>query len=431
MQKGIIQMAETNEIITQEQSELPTPTTVEKEAAYGENDTDNEQFQAESFEEETMDMESLVKTTNNEVIQQIAQGSDDELINGLDLQQSQMLRELLRKTQYSAYRLTRASKAEKKEMFRSEHIITEDGTVPVQTEATMLKQDMMELNASAQARRILEGKIIGVRSANKDNKVATNLAEVAYGNGTCNVLIPDFLLFNYQMDKYRDPGKQKEVEKIVQDMIGVQIKFIVKSFDQKTRTAYADRLKALESESRANYVRPTKDGKPRVTEGLIVQGRITRVAKKGIVVCALGAEATIKKEDLSWGFIPDCRSVYNINDPINLKVMKIEEKHVEKYSEKYTLISATFSAKETSADPMKLYYDYFQEGGKYQATVTYVPTEGSGVFVRLQDKVDCLVAFPKFGNLPYAGQQRVVEITTKEIDPDTGRKKIFGIFATM
>lgn len=345
--------------------------------------------------------------------------------------------ELLNKTQFYAHKVSRATRSEIREMYRSEHIITEDDSVAVKTEATKLREDYLELVASADSRRILTGKIVGCRSANTDNEVATILAEVAFGNNTHTVLIPDFLLFHYDIETYRTPERQAQVERRVRDMIKAEIKFIVKHVDQKTHTAYADRLKAMERESYLNYTRTTRGGQPRVIPGQIVQGRVTCVTKNHIVVCALGSESTIFRarkgkapgeviNEIAWSYVGDCRDLYRVNDIINVKVLDIKANRVTKYKEEYELVATSLSVKRTQKDPMTLYYDKFHEGEFCQATVTAI--NESGVFVSLKGLVDCLVAFPQVGEMPVRGDERTVRITKKTI-LENGRKLIFGVFA--
>lgn len=343
-------------------------------------------------------------------------------------EEEQMLKELQRRVSRRGHKLTKASKEEKKEMFRSDHVVTETGELEVKTESTMLKEDMIELNASAQAGRILEGTIIGCRSTNPDSDTASTVAEVLYGNGTCTVLIPDFVLFQFDITKYRTKEYQQAIAKRVKEMIGANVKFVVKNFDQKTKTAYADRLKAMESEAYGNFIRATREGKPRVIPGMLVQARIVAVRKNALIVYALGSEAVIKKDEVSWFYISDLREEFHVNQMVIVKVLDVKAAEVEKYQkEKYTLVATKLSIKQTTPDPMLKWFDFFKVGGLYQATITGINEAGTGVFVTLQNRVVCMCGYPKFGSLPVLGEQRVVEVTEKM--EENGKKLIYGVFA--
>lgn len=332
-----------------------------------------------------------------------------------------------------------ASKQEKKAMFRSDHVVTADSSITPVTEATLLQDDLLEVKAAITAGRILSGTIVGIERANPDSDAAVNLAVVKYGNDTLKVLIPDFVLFEYDIAKFRDKEGQKKVGKRIERMLGAEIEFIPKHLDEKTRTVHGDRLKALAQRTYENYVRVTKDGKPRVTVGMIVQGRITCITKDAITVEALGVESNIRRYSpdgdrrnclLTWSYIDNCLDEFELGQYINVKVMALEPKTVKKHNpnESYDLMSATLSVKHTTTNPVDKRFDEFQEGGIYQATVTY--NVNGSVFVKLKGEVDCLCAAPKYGALPVFGQSRAVTVTQKVIAED-GTKKIFGKFTNL
>lgn len=352
---------------------------------------------------------------------------NEDSLDGLTESERKIFEELQRKVSRKGRSITRATKAEKKEMYNSNHVVTETGELEVKTESTKLREDLTELNASYQAKRVLEGTIIGCRSANPDSDIATTLAEVEFGNGTCTVLIPDFVLFQFDLTKYRTKEYQQAVARRTREMIGANIKFVVKTLDQPHRIAYADRLKAMEAEAYGNYIRETKEGRPRVTPGMLVQARIVAVRKDALVVYALGSEAVIRKDEVSWLYISDLREEYQVNQMVIVKVLDVKAVEVEKYqNEKYRLVQSKLSIKQTTTDPMNKWFDYFKVGGLYQATITGVTESGKGVFVTLQNRVVCMCGYPKYGNLPVLGEQRVVEVTEKK-DDENG-KLIYGVF---
>ena len=88
----------------------------------------------------------------------------------------------------------------------------------------------------------------------------------------------------------------------------------------------------------------------------------------------------------------------------------------------------TTTKQHTTTNPVDKRFDEFQEGGIYQATVTY--NVNSGVFVKLKGEVDCLCSFPTCGTFPVPGQKCTVTVTQKVIAED-GTKKTFGKFVTL
>ena len=339
------------------------------------------------------------------------------------------------KIHFGGHKVSKASKSELRKMYSGERIVTEDGDIAAETETTRLKEDMLELAASARSGRILEGRIIGCRDVDSSTNTKRVMAVVEYGNKTCQVLIPDFVLFHFEYTEVLDEKTQRNVKRRIEAMLGANIKFIVKHFDQKTRVAYADRLKAMESIAWGNYVRETRDGRPRVVPNMIAQATVIAVSQNFIIVNALGSDSKIMKGECAWGYVDDCRNKFGVNEKVNVKVLDVKPGKVTKSGkEVYNLVFTSLSIKQATADPIVKYFNDYVEGGRYVATVTGVTD--SGVFVNIDDKVPALVAFPKYGELPTPGEQRVVQISGKEVKEEPkedGTNKltyrIFGVIA--
>lgn len=329
--------------------------------------------------------------------------------------------DIAHKTSRFAHELAKASKKAKQEMYRSEHVITEYGDDDVETESTLLKKDYLELVASSKSQKILEGKVVGFRYAGETRK-STILAEIEYGTGLYTILIPSYLMYDYEMSQYVEPDMIQRVENNIMRRIGGRIKFIIRHVDEATQTAYADRLMAQSIIGHDNYIRLTRDGKPRIIEGQIVKGQVIYTTSKGIVVDALGTDISIRKEELSHSYVGDARDEYKVGDSVNVKIGKIKEVLVEKNETNYKLIKATGSVKDAKVNHKERLYPQFKIDGVYAATVTYV--EEAGAFCRLKGEVDCLVALPRFGENPVRGDERIVKITEK----DDERMYLYGIF---
>lgn len=328
---------------------------------------------------------------------------------------------IARKTHRFAHEVEKATKAARKEMYRSEHIITEFGDEEVETDATLLREDYLELVASSKSQKILRGKIAGFHYAG-ENRKSTVLAEVKFGHEMFNVLIPSYLLFDYEVSKYVDPDKIQVIENEVRRRIGAEIRFIVRKVDEANQIAYADRLVAQSIVGYNNYIREARDEKPRVVDGMIVQGQVIQVLSKGIIVDALGCDIKIPKDELSHSYVGDAREEFHVGDKVNVRVSEISEKTVEKNGTNYRLVTAKGSIKDTMRNNKEKLFAQFKEGGMYSAEVTYV--EEAGVFCRLRGNMDCLVALPRFGYMPKRGETRTIKITEKVED----KFFIYGIF---
>ncbi len=380
---------------------------------------------AEPVVEESIGEDEPVDTGKDDAMSNIAEIAEEiDADTNEDISASEnedVNKEVALKSSRFAFELAKATKKDKKNMYRSEHVITEFGDEDIVTESTQLKEDYLELVASAKSQKILEGKITGFRYAGETRK-STILADIEFGTGLFSVLIPSYLLYDYEMSKYVEPDKIIAIENNILRRIGSRVKFIVRHVDEKAKTAYADRLEAQSILGIGNYVKNTRDGRPRIFEGLIVKSQIILTTQKGITVDALGADITIKREELSHSYVGDARAEFKVGDYVNVKIGKVSEVTVEKNGTNYRLVKATGSVKDATPNRKEALFHQFKVDSIQSAEVTYI--EESGVFCRLKGGVDCLCALPRFGENPRRGQQRLVRIT----GVDEEKLFIYGIF---
>lgn len=359
------------------------------------------------------------------------------LIPGVDLSklsedERRNFGELISKLSYRGPSVSKASKKEMRAMLaEGTRIHTRTGEVAVETDAKKLKKDMVELAASANSKgkRILRGKISGIREIDSASDVKQYLARVAFGNETCQVLIPDFVLFHYDYNQRLDPETQKKVYGTMRSMIGSEIDFVVKHWDAKERIAYGDRLKAMERLG-WNYFLNEKNP-DHVIKDMIVEATVIAVRQRYLMVNALGVDTRIPIEECCWAHYTDLRDHYKNNDVIAAKVLDISTTDTTKAAnEKYTLVGLELSIRRTTKDPREKYWDEYKENGLYMARVTAVDPNGAGVFILLENRTPALCAYPTFGALPEVGDERIVEITEKTVLEKKGvpEHRIFGVF---
>ena len=339
------------------------------------------------------------------------------------------LLELRQKIHFAGKKVSKATKKERRKMLSDdEYIIMDSETVPEFSEAAKLQEDLLELAASAKSGRVLSGIITGVRPVDSNSTIRQTMAEVRFGHGTCQVKIPDFVLFEYEYSEKLTPEVQERVARRAEKLLGAEINFIVKNLDEKNRIAIADRLKACEKTSWGNYVRVTRSGNPRVMPGDKIEATVITVDKNFIVVNAFGSDSKISRAECDWGYIEDCRRIFHINQKVVVKVLAVKPVDSKKFrNEVYHLVATSLSVKQATVNPLIKYWDRYKENGKYLAEVTGLSTDG--VFVNIEGLVPCLVAFPSHGEMPLVGQQKIIQITQKTEDPKHG-KRFFAIMAS-
>lgn len=129
--------------------------------------------------------------------------------------------------------------------------------------------------------------------------------------------------------------------KLLGNMLGAQIDFIVKGIDSNARSVVASRHEAMLKKRRVFYFGTDANGKYRIHEGRIVQARVIAVAEKGVRVEAFGVECSILARDLSWEWIGDAHERYSVGDEILIRVQSVQREDPENISIKADVRSIT------------------------------------------------------------------------------------------
>ncbi len=103
--------------------------------------------------------------------------------------------------------------------------------------------------------------------------------------------------------------------KILGNMLGADIDFIVKGIDSKARSVVASRRDAMLKKRQTFYLdTDAATGMYRIYEDRIVQARVIAVADKVIRVEVFGVECSIMARDLSWDWITRHPFIYDISE---------------------------------------------------------------------------------------------------------------------
>lgn len=335
--------------------------------------------------------------------------------------------------QRNTHSIQMADKETKRELYAAENIFVEDGDESiVETDSKIRREEWLELVASAQENRILKGVITSITEVPSENTdepdyVPEYMAKVRFKTGQFQVNIPSFCLYYYN---YRDLNKAMaaDIQKNMRRRLGAEIDFVVRYAEEKTGMVYGDRLQALSMRGVRNYT-SINGRKPNVMPGELVQATIIAIAREYITVDAAGAEIRIPLEEISWLYMADAREFdgiktaecYQVGNKVVVKILTAETEKVRVLNSSYTLVKATASIKQAKANPRLKYYEEFKIGDFYAGVVTGI-TE-TGVYVNLDNRMDCLCHFPSNGRrMPIMGENVIVQINQK----DDEKKFIFG-----
>lgn len=207
------------------------------------------------------------------------------------------------------------------------------------TDELQEKITWQNINSSKTKGKILTGNIIAIETEKmKDTNITCAIVDFK----GIKVLIPATEIIK--------DGKNDK--KLLRNMMGAEIKFIIIEADKISNKAVGSRIKAMERIRDINL--------KKIEVGDKVYSKVVGVWKKYIRIECLGMDFIIKAQDLQYGYVEDVSKLYKINEQIKVIVKEIDE---EKKNIK-------ISIKELLEDPFKNIRKDFTEKGEYLATIT-------------------------------------------------------------
>lgn len=205
-------------------------------------------------------------------------------------------------------------------------ILTVEAGGVVETEESMADLAWHEIHNAYRTRRILTGFLGGLEQTD----TGKTLAIVEYKGFRVVIPLKEMVIGipnNLSGRAYAD--MILSYNKLLSNMMGCEIDFVVKGIDSKTRSIVASRKEAMLRKRRDFYFEPDDNGNCRVYPGRIIQARVILVTEKAIRIEAFGAECTIIARDLSWDWIGDARDRYSVGDQILVRVTEINDVTLE------------------------------------------------------------------------------------------------------
>ena len=235
-----------------------------------------------------------------------------------------------------------------------------------------------EIHNAYRTRRILTGKLGGIEQLDNRKTVAV----VDYKG--FRIIIP---LKEMMINLGRSPSGQEYTDlmlrqnKILGNMLGADIDFVVRGIDSKTRSVVASRREAMMRKRQTFYFDLDPDGMYRVYEGRIVQARVIAVAEKVVRVEVFGVECSILARDLAWDWIGDAHERFAVGDEVLVRILSVRRNSLEDLG-----IRADIKSTSENTDRDNLQKCRIQ--GKYAGKVTDV--HKGVVYVRLANGVNAV-----------------------------------------
>ncbi len=257
-------------------------------------------------------------------------------------------------------------------------VLTLEARGEVETEESREDVIWHEIHNAYRTRRILTGQLGGIEQTDNGKTIAI----VDYKG--FRIVIP---LKEMMINVGRSPSGQEYAElmlrqnKILGNMLGAEIDFIVKGIDSKARSVVASRREAMLKKRQIFYLDTDALGMYRVHEGRIVQARVIAVAEKVLRVEVFGVECSIMARDLAWDWIGDAHERFSVGDQVLVRVLSVRRDSLEEIAVKADIKSVS---QNTSHDNLKK----CRIQSKYAGKVTDV--HKGVVYIRLSNGVNAV-----------------------------------------
>lgn len=235
-----------------------------------------------------------------------------------------------------------------------------------------------EIHNAYRTRKIITGKLGGIEQLDNRKTVAV----VDYKG--FRVIIP---IKEMMINLGRSPSGQEYADlmlrqnKILGNMLGADIDFIVRGIDSKTRSVVASRKEAMLRKRQIFYLDTDAAGMYRVYEGRIVQARVIAVAEKVVRVEVFGVETSILARDLAWDWIGDAHERFSVGDEVLVRILSVRRNSLEDLGIKADIKSISENTDRDNLQKCRIQ-------GKYAGRVTDV--HKGVVYVRLSNGVNAV-----------------------------------------
>lgn len=253
-----------------------------------------------------------------------------------------------------------------------------------------------DIKESQRVKKVLYAEAVGLETITSGSKKEEMLK--LFYNGVYGYL-PKTRIDNYEF-------------KGLHHFLGKKFEFIVESVDLEGHWFLANRIEALEVSAK-RFWKAAKVGQ-------VVVGFIRGMDTSRLYLLVEGVPTIMRREEVSYSYIEDMRTEFEIGDEINVKITNLE---VPSDENNEGLLEV--SAKVLEKDPWGQIAHY-KEGGSYSGEIKKVHPE-HGVFVELIHGITVRTNLPPNANPSILRKGRKVTVKVLEIDHRLKRMKAICI----
>ena len=281
-------------------------------------------------------------------------------------------------------------------------ILTLTADAEVETQET--KEDIIwhELQNAYRTRKILTGNLGGVEKMEGGGTIAI----IYYKEMRIVIPLAEMMINLVESEDHNYGEMVQRQNKILGNMLGCEIDFIIKGIDNESRSVVASRKDAMYKKRQIFYM-PDAAGNTRVCEDRIVQARVIAVAEKVVRTEIFGVECSILARDLSWDWMGDATESFHVGEQILVRVLSVTMNSLEDITVKADVKSVKGNTSKANLAKCKVQ-------GKYAGVVTDI--HKGTVFVRLHIGVNAVAHSCYDNRMP--GQKDEVSFVVTKIDEE-------------
>lgn len=256
-------------------------------------------------------------------------------------------------------------------------ILTIDSDTVLETPQSKADLIWHEIQNAYRTKKILTGMLGGIEKTETGSLIA-----IVYYKDFRAVIPVTEMMINLVQDEAHNYGELTlRQNKVLNNMLGCEIDFIVKGLDTPTRSIVASRRDAMLKKRQIFYLDQDASGRPKIYEDRIVQARVIAVAEKVVRAEIFGVEVSILARDLSFDWLGDARECFHVGENILVRILEVQADDPEHISVRADVKSVEGN---TSIENMKK----CKVQGKYAGTIEDI--HKGTVYVRLSIGVNAI-----------------------------------------
>ena len=191
-------------------------------------------------------------------------------------------------------------------------VLTLDSDAVLETAQSKADLIWHEIQNAYRTKKILTGMLGGIEKTENGSLIA-----IVYYKDFRTVIPITEMMINLVQDESHDYGDiSLRQNKVLNNMLGCEIDFIVKGLDAQSRSVVASRKEAMLKKRQIFYFDRDASGNSKIYKDRIVQARIVAVAEKVVRAEIFGMETSILARDLSFDWLGDARERFHVGEHI-------------------------------------------------------------------------------------------------------------------